>query len=95
MTDTPATPAAAPAMTLAEIVGMIRNALASVPEPAHTQIDNGLRWLEPAIEFEIDGAIMALARKVPVAGTFIGGVVVKSVNVALEQGLVAVIGPIA
>lgn len=95
MADTPATPAAAPAITLDSALASMKALIASQPEPARTELTNGLRYIELFAEQEIDAAITTYARRIPLAGGLIANAVERAFNAALEAGLVAVIGPIA
>lgn len=87
MTAIPAVATPAP-ITLASALAAIKTLMMDQPEPARTDLINSLKWLEPAIEYEVDTAISAAAKRIPLAGSFIGGIVTDSFNKALEAGLV-------
>ena len=93
MTDVPATPAPAPALTVAEIVATIRNAINTLPEPTRTDTIYALDYLEPAIEGELNSVIKSYASKIPAVGSLIGGAVVNAIDGLIREGFVQVVPP--
>lgn len=70
-------------MTYASAMANIKATMQAQPDPARTDLINALKWLEPAIEAEIAGAVAAYTAKVPI----VGGLIANAVNTAVDTAL--------
>lgn len=93
MTETPATPAPAPALTLESALAAFKSLIDSQPEPGRTYLHNALGDLQLAMRQDIDAAIVAYANKIPVVGGMVGQAVEAAINKVLDAGLIDINGP--
>lgn len=94
MTNAP-TPAAAAPVTLESALAAIKAMIDQQPEPARTYLHNALGDVELAVRQDVDAAIVAYAKKIPLAGGLVGEAVEAAVNRVLDGVLVDVNGPAA